>query len=376
MVYTDIQTLRGLDVSVDYGSGVEYADGILNLFADIHALQIGLWLNGTAGCRDVVTGVLQTNIQQLLDYLVSCKAQRIFLRVGYEFDNPAFGYYYDDNDYDTTAAYYYYRAAFQKLVEACRAHSSKRCDDKVDFVWHSWGAGLGSKNATLRDFYPGDDFVDWVGVSLFTQFYPNSQTGSAATVLQVLDMARLHNKPIMIAESTPYGGIDRLSDPWNEWFLPVLDLIVEYDIGMWSFINCDWTSQPMWKFAGFGDTRLSINQTVMGLWHRNVVQNPRFKRARQIGSLSHCRERKPRVDSNIATKLEVSATLSLTGIFNQSLCLFDHWSILILAALAAIWYQIASRSQRRASGPPDEECFVCNAKTNMESRCRDYGSLD
>lgn len=30
MVYTDIQTLRGLDKPADYGSGVEYADGIIN----------------------------------------------------------------------------------------------------------------------------------------------------------------------------------------------------------------------------------------------------------------------------------------------------------------------------------------------------------
>ena len=29
MFYTDIQTLRGLDAPVDYGSGIEYADGLV-----------------------------------------------------------------------------------------------------------------------------------------------------------------------------------------------------------------------------------------------------------------------------------------------------------------------------------------------------------
>jgi len=35
MVYTDLKGLQGLDDPVDYGSGVEYADGIINsIFSD------------------------------------------------------------------------------------------------------------------------------------------------------------------------------------------------------------------------------------------------------------------------------------------------------------------------------------------------------
>ena len=30
MVYTDLETLQGLDKPIDYGSGIEYADGIFN----------------------------------------------------------------------------------------------------------------------------------------------------------------------------------------------------------------------------------------------------------------------------------------------------------------------------------------------------------
>jgi lysozyme family protein len=57
VVYTDIQTLRGLDKPVDYGSGIEYAEGILDsLFPDQY---VGLqdwslaWHNGTAGSDDI-----------------------------------------------------------------------------------------------------------------------------------------------------------------------------------------------------------------------------------------------------------------------------------------------------------------------------------
>ena len=104
MVYTDIQTLRGLDRPVDYGSGIEYADGTLQMAMASHhhhhphsthydtrddasldvGLQIGLWLNGTEGCHDIVDGKLDHKIHQLVYYLGStCPANKIFLRIGY-----------------------------------------------------------------------------------------------------------------------------------------------------------------------------------------------------------------------------------------------------------------------------------------------------
>ena len=89
MVYTDIQTLRGLDQPVDYGSGIEYADGLLRMVSPPHTyldvgLQVGLWLNGTAGCRDILDGKLDDKIDELVHYLGSrCQASTVFLRIGY-----------------------------------------------------------------------------------------------------------------------------------------------------------------------------------------------------------------------------------------------------------------------------------------------------
>ena len=112
MVYTDIQTLRGLDKPIDYGTGVEYVDGLIEAWdfkssgdADSTSstssatsssssissatspigLQIGLWLNGTQGCRDIVSGDLDENLNRFLDYLVIDipSTTKIFLRVGY-----------------------------------------------------------------------------------------------------------------------------------------------------------------------------------------------------------------------------------------------------------------------------------------------------
>jgi hypothetical protein len=341
MAYTDIQTLVGLEEPVDYGSGIEYADGLLSLTQSIlsmsqqqqqqqqqqqhassnhhhqpqpqppttpssaAALQIGLWLNGTAGCRDIVHGRLDAQLSRLFHYLVyQCTtAPKVFLRVGYEFDNPSFGYYINPVEY---------ARAFRYIVHACRReHGVVSCRDKVAFVWHSWAATTTTTEPTttttiakqrwstmllLDEYYPGDDYVDWIAVSIFSQVYPPSsrssshattttsttvpdsiaRLGSRATVEAVLDYAQRHGKPIMIAESAPFGGFAALSDPWNDWFVPVLEWIDQYDIGMWSYIHCNWDALPMWHGVGFGDSRLSTNATVWRLWRQHVLHNPRF----------------------------------------------------------------------------------------------------
>lgn len=275
MVYTNLRHLRGLDAPTNYGSGIEYADGLLHLPDDDHhkALQIGLWLHGTAGCREIVRGQLDAQIEQLFHYLmIDCgreddDANKIYLRLGYEFDNPDFGY--DDP--------IPYRTAFRTMVQYCHdRYSVQKCREKIDFVWHSWAA---TSNITdLERYYPGDDVVDWIGLSVFSQVYTNrSGLGNMETLQQVLEFASIHQKPTMIAESTPFGGIDSLLDPWEEWFQPVLDLIDKYDIGAWSYIDCDWESQPMWKGVGFGDTRLASNDTVQQLWQRRVLESTRFQ---------------------------------------------------------------------------------------------------
>jgi len=257
-------------------------------------LQIGLWLSGGQGCRDIVSGVLDDEIYRLFDFVQSGLPEsvpKVFLRVGYEFDNPWFGYS------DNPAVY---REAFRKLVRACETQMTVNlCHEKIAFVWHSWAAPR-KIDTSLDQFYPGDYFVDWVGVSIFQQLYPwandekksenegNFAGGNILEVKEVLEFAKTRNKPVMIAESAPFGGINVTESSiakeyiddnniWNLWFQKTIDLIDEYDIAMWSYIDCDWGSQPMWKGIGFGDTRLSSSDVVMSHWWDQVLnKNSRF----------------------------------------------------------------------------------------------------
>jgi hypothetical protein len=205
---------------------VEYADGVLDLFppnrylktedgtetVDVHAtdqkvvpptsrssagLQIGLWLNGTDGCFDTYTGKLDHQIQLLIAYLERCRASKTFIRLGYEFDNPSFKYSEDPS---------MYILAFRKVVSDCREFLSDEANKRVFFVWHSWGAPFASKKLSLERFYPGDKFVDWIGVSIFQQVYPWSPDwgGKMTDVENVLNFAKLHNKVSDIGLSSTF----------------------------------------------------------------------------------------------------------------------------------------------------------------------------
>lgn len=274
-------------------------------------LQIGLWLNGYEGCRDIVSGILDDKIYRLFHFIQSelrASTPKVFLRIGYEFDNPWFGYSEDPS---------LYKEAFRKLVLACERQMTRNfCHGIIDFVWHSWGAPR-KDGVSLNDFYPGDYFVDWVGVSVFQQFYPwandekntegNFAGGNMNQVKEVLQFAKRRNKPTMIAESAPFGGMNAtesriakhyttdendVSTIWELWFQKTIDLIEEFDISMWSYINCDWDSQPMWNNVGFGDTRLSSSDFVMNQWWEHVLKkNSRFVlRIGGCGEGSHHRD--------------------------------------------------------------------------------------
>lgn len=166
MIYTDLEELKGLQHPAEYGSGIEFADGILDsLFPGIPmGLQIGLWLDGSIGCHHVISGAWDHQITNLTNYIYSTSANKVFLRVGYEFDNPEFKY----SDDPVT-----YKKAFQRIVSLIREGLDALSGDpsKVLFVWHSWAAPM-EKDLTLDQFYPGDEYVDWVGISVFQQFYP------------------------------------------------------------------------------------------------------------------------------------------------------------------------------------------------------------
>jgi len=256
-----------------------------------------MWLNGTYGCDLINEGQMDHQIKHLSNYLQSCKASAIFLRLGYEFDNPFFGYSENPKAYVL---------AFQRIVQMLCRQLPSEVKVRLQFVWHSWAAPR--KDVSLEDFYPGDEYVDWIGISIFQQVYPWPSGwgdgiidwgGSLNEIDEVLTFASHHNKSTMIAESSPFGGINlntsktrefNKTNPWDRWYGEIITLIEKYDISMWCYINCNWDSQPMWHNTGFGDSRISSSKEVMEKWDHYVINSKGGQRFLMSGSLLYVRD--------------------------------------------------------------------------------------
>jgi hypothetical protein len=195
---------------------------------------------------------------------------------------------------------------------------------------------------TLHDFYPGNEYVDWIGVSVFQQVYhrnkPKQSTSSLATsslpsfssspadiwsggsyygtLVPVLQFAEAHDKPVMIAESTPFGwraSYTNENQVMERWFEPVLSMIHEYShiIGMWSYIDCNWESQPMWHNVGFGDTRVfsGTTPTFIKYWQTNVLN-----RTLGYGSLSkYCSHDKNKTTTSTPNPTDITVATQDTA---------------------------------------------------------------
>lgn len=256
--YTDIATLSGLANLANYGSGDVSAQLLVDspTYAD-SALAIGLWMSG-GGEALVASGALDGQID-MLGAWIKVQDRPVFLRIGYEFDG-------EWNAYEPEP----YVQAFRRIVDRFRASGV----ENVATVWqsathhsphyggHEWMA-----------WYPGDDYVNWFGLSYFEPRLP--------ILNSFLDLARAHNKPVMIAESAPKGAstseTQRPELLWQTWYQPFFDFIYTNSdvIRAVAYINVDWDSQPMWSGHEdrWGDSRVQANDVIAAHW-RSELEKP------------------------------------------------------------------------------------------------------
>ncbi len=252
-------------------------------------LAIGLFIaenDQPGGLGMIAGGEFDAEIDHLARFIDTVDG-RVFLRVGYEFD----GTWNHGQDNPET-----YKAAWRHIADRLRTH-------ELDNLRLTWQAGasiiddiLEKRHEDIRDWYPGDNYVDWMALSWFmapdampaidTDGYVPASSGALA--MEVVDFARERGKPVLIAESTPQGydievgfkanigpmfdgvaGENRQhrssSAIWNEYYAPLFAFMNDHaDVvrGL-AYINVDWNSQPMWGppyTSGYwGDSRLEAN---------------------------------------------------------------------------------------------------------------------
>lgn len=246
--YTGIADLGGLESLANWGSGDVNAQALMETprFAN-SVLVIGLYLGG--GHLDALNkGDFDDHIDHLGAWIATQK-RPVFVRIGYEFDGPW-------NAYEPDA----YVLAYQRIVD--RWHQAEVTN--MATVWQSatWKDGT-YQGHSFMDWYPGDDYVDWFGLSYFQPHLP--------TLEAFLDLAREHNKPVMIAESTPQGfnlTNDNGNTVWEAWFANYFAFIKNNQdvIRAVAYINVNWDEQSMWRGQNWGDTRVQANPVVQERW--------------------------------------------------------------------------------------------------------------
>ncbi|MEL6391438.1 MAG: glycosyl hydrolase, partial [Bacteroidota bacterium] len=237
--YTSIPSLNGLRSRANWGAGTVQAQAYLDDQAfNQTAIAIGLHLVGQL--RKIARGKHDTAVKQLALWIKESK-RPVFLRIGYEFEGEWNNYKPKD-----------FVKAWQHIVHIFDEQEVKN----VAYVWQS--AGINAPN--LSDWYPGDEYVNWVGYSHFDGPNPGQS---------MRDFAVTHQKPIMIAEAAPRVDLKQVNGEtiWADWYRPLLDQVYNsHQIKALAYINAFWDQQPMWIGQGWGDSRVQINEQVRQLW--------------------------------------------------------------------------------------------------------------
>jgi hypothetical protein len=276
-----------LDFELEWGAGPVGAWQTATEFG-IDGLAIGLSLteNEHPGqLQALVDGKYDDEIQHLARFF-SLVSGPVYLRIGYEFDG-AWNQGYEDAEK--------YQAAFVRIVDVLRREGASN----FETVWQAGAATadevLDGRREDIKAWYPGDDYVDWMGFSWFMNPHETIQVKSdydPGTPLilaeELIAFARERGKPVMIAEASPQAmdlnenfmanhsiiwdgasGSNPITmtddEIWAHWFGPLFALLDANDdvIHALAYINVDWDSQAMWgppyEQGFWGDTRLEVN---------------------------------------------------------------------------------------------------------------------
>lgn len=249
--------------SKDQGWGVQNLKFLVDTYPNTvqqSAMWMGMNDNGFV-CDETIAGKNDKYIDNYINYVKTIHVP-IYLRIGYEFDGK-------HNKFEPTK----YIKAYKHIVDRMRNAGV----NNMAFVWHSYAAPPYNGYA-LMDWYPGDDYVDWFAISIFQVFYGGKPYDNSY-MDAVIDQAKAHKKPVMIAESTPATGIVPDSyDTWNNWFVTTFNYIYQKNIKAFSYINCNWDSYEKTKNDKWGNTRVQEYPIVFEQWLKEISK-PKYLKA-------------------------------------------------------------------------------------------------
>lgn len=228
-------------------------------------IQSAMWMVGKWDiAKNAGNGTYDKVIKQFSAWAKSAN-RPIYLRIGYEFDGP-------HNELEPDE----FVKAYKHIVDLMRAEGA----DNVAFVWHSY-ASEPYKSYPLSAWYPGDDYVDWVAISIFGHAYNGKNFGPNCE--NVLNFAKQHKKPVMIAESNPVKGIIKENtEVWDNWFANYFTFIYNKNIKAISFINENWPNMGIEGISEWKDSRLYTNAKVSEAWFKETSNERYLKQSPEL----------------------------------------------------------------------------------------------
>jgi hypothetical protein len=165
--------------------------------------------------------------------------------------------------------------AWRRFVDIFRQENA----DNVAFVWCI--AAVGYSTFNLFDaqgngqFYPGDEYVDWLGLDLFNATDFTGGGASHANSIELCAFALRRKKPVMIAECTAKGlGITAAGSAqgyWNAWFQLFFAFLDSRPvIREFSYINWDWSLTTQWPTWLNAD--ITVNPGLVSLYSVQLAQ--------------------------------------------------------------------------------------------------------
>ncbi len=145
-----------------------------------------------------------------------------------------------------------YKQAFRKVASAARSYSN------IQMVFSP--NDISNRNVTCADYYPGDGYVDWIGMSTYhnTQYVSYDKSRGVAsyafgydkyyddafygvgiydhdpliTVKPIIDLAKSHNKPVMVSEcgfsyrdKTSGQDLTAFASEQMNWFYSYINMV-------------------------------------------------------------------------------------------------------------------------------------------------------
>jgi Glycosyl hydrolase family 26 len=251
--YTSAEFSEGLGSADDNGGGVQHAGAIVEKYPNT-VILLAVYMVDME--EKVYSGDVDPSLDRMGNWIKSAN-RPVYVRIGYEFDYP-------ENNYQPEK----YIRAYRYIVD----HFKSMGVSNAGYVWHSYASTV---NRPHMDWYPGDEYVDWFAISYFVQPH--------VVMNQFADLAKKHQKPLMIAEASPwYLSTDKSDEAWNAWFTPFFSFIRDNNVKAVTYINCDWDKIPLFVSEGWGDCRVQSNDTIKKKWMDETANDKFLKSSPEL----------------------------------------------------------------------------------------------